>query len=190
MAVNYLISVENLKKKGLIHQNTDTKLIATAIKRVQDRIIQPALGSILYRALLNRVETNTWDADYRTLMNDYVVPAMVAWVDFKVAKLTHTKITNKTTGNINDDNITSSSKAEIDAFRDELKSDAEFYSERLIGFLKDDCGTIYTEYTEAITRTNHDLKKDETGYQAPWIVKKHTPYKRLKGSNIPDESFD
>jgi len=115
---------------------------------------------------------------------------MVAWVDFKVAKLTHTKITNKTTGNINDDNITSSSKAEIDAFRDELKSDAEFYSERLIGFLKDDCGTIYTEYTEAITRTNHDLKKDETGYQAPWIVKKHTPYKRLKGSNIPDESFD
>lgn len=170
MAVNYLISVENLKKKGLIHQNTDTKVLSVAIQRVQDRIIQPALGSPLYRALLTRVETNTWTADYRTLMNDYVVPAMVAFVDFKVAKLTHTKITNKTTGQVSDDNITSSTKAEVDAFRDELRSDAEFYLERLIGYLKDDCGTLYSEYTEAITRTNHDLKKDDTGYKPNWIV--------------------
>ncbi len=170
MAVNYLISVENLKKKGLIHQNTDTKVLSVAIQRVQDRIIQPALGSPLYRALLTRVEDNDWNADYRTLMNDYVVPAMVAMVDFKVAKLTHTKITNKTTGNISDDNMTSATKSEVDAFRDELKSDGEFYLERLIGFLKDDCGTIYTEYTEAITRTNHDIKKDKGGYQTPWIV--------------------
>src|SRR6056300_1521423 len=138
MATNYLISVENLKKKGLIHQNTDTKMIARSIVLIQDRVIQPALGSPLYRALLTRVQNNDWNADYRTLMNHYVVPAMVAWVDFKVAKLTHTKITNKTTGNINDDNINSSTKQEVDAFRDELRSDAEFYVERLIGFLKDD----------------------------------------------------
>ena len=78
-------------------------------------------------------------------------------MDFKVAKLTHTKITNKTTGNLNDDNMTSSTKQEVDQFREELRSDAEFYLERLIGYLKDDCGTLYSEYTEAITRTNHDL---------------------------------
>lgn len=170
MAVNYLISVENLKKKGLIHQNTDTKVLSVAIQRVQDRMIQPAIGSPLYRALLTRVENNDWNADYRTLMNDYIVPALVALVDFKVSKLTHTKITNKTTGNVSDDNMTSSTKAEVDAFRDELKSDGEFYLERLIGFLKDDCGTTYTEYTEAITRTNHDLDKLDSGYKAPWIV--------------------
>ena len=142
MAVNYLISTENLKKKGLIHQNTDTKVLSVAIQRTQDRVIQPALGSPLYRALLTRVENNDWTADYRTLMDDYVVPAMVAYVDFKVAKLTHTKITNKTTGNLNDDNMTSSTKQEVDQFREELRSDAEFYLERLIGFLKDDCGLV------------------------------------------------
>ena len=71
--MNYLLSVENLKKLGLIHSNTDTKLLAVAIKRSQDMHIQPALGTPLYRALLDRVETNTWTQDYLDLMNDYVV---------------------------------------------------------------------------------------------------------------------
>ena len=76
MATNYLISVENLKKKGLIHQNTDTKILGTAIVRVQDMVIQPATGSPLFRALLLLVQNDptgvSWSADYRTLMNDYI----------------------------------------------------------------------------------------------------------------------
>ena len=167
MATNYLISVENLKKKGLIHQNTDTKILGTAIVRVQDMVIQPATGSPLFRALLLLVQNDptgaSWSADYRTLMNDYVIPAMVASVDYKAALLQKEKITNKTTGHVSDENITTATKAEIISFRSELQSDADFYLTRLIGFLKDDCGTLYPEYTEAITRTNHDLKKESTG---------------------------
>lgn len=165
---NYLISVENLKKKGLIHQNTDTKILKVAIGRVQDMNIQEALGSPLYRALLDRVENNDWNANYRTLQDDYVIPALVALVDYKVALLLNEKITNKTTGQISDDNITAASRADILSFQDELEKDAQFYLERLIGFLKDDCGTIYTEYTETITRTNHDMKKLDTGYRINW----------------------
>tara|TARA_R110001606_G_scaffold56821_2_gene137669 strand:+ start:4889 stop:5410 length:522 start_codon:yes stop_codon:yes gene_type:complete len=164
MATNYLISVENLKKKGLIHQNTDTKILGTAIIRVQDMVLQPVLGSPLFRALKDRVEgTTAWTSDYRTLMNDYVVPAMVASVDYKAALLQKEKITNKTTGHVSDENITTATKAEIISFRSELQSDADFYLQRLIGFLKDDCGTLYPEYTEAITRTNHDIKKESNG---------------------------
>ena len=81
--MNYLLSVENLKKLGLIHSNTDTKLLAVAIKRSQDMYIQPALGTPLYKALLDRVETSTWTQDYLDLMNDYVIPCLVAFVDFK-----------------------------------------------------------------------------------------------------------
>lgn len=170
MAVNYLVSVENLKKKGLIHQNTDTKILGVAIQRVQDMIIQPALGSPLYRALLTRVQNDDWNANYRTLMNDYVVPALVACVDSKASKILTDKLTNKGLGALTDETFGALQQSEINQFRDELSSDAYFYVERLIGFLKDDCGTIYTEYTEAITRTNHDLKKDKTGYRTNWIV--------------------
>lgn len=164
MAVNYLLSVENLKKKGLIHQNTDSKILGTAIIRVQDMVIQPALGSILFRALLLRVENTSWTTAYRTLMDDYVTPAMVSAVDYKASLLQKEKITNKTTGHISDENQTTATKAELISFRSELQSDADFYLERLIGFLKDDCGDDYPEYTEAITRNNHDLKKIGNGY--------------------------
>lgn len=170
MATNYLIAVEDLKKKGLIHQNTDTKTLKVCIKRVQDMVIQEATGSILYRALLLRVQNNDWNADYRTLMNDYVIPALVANVDYKVALYNHEKIRNKATGRTSDENMTANTDSENIYFRDELRKDAQFYLERLIGFLRDDCGVIYTEYKEATTRTNHDMKKIKTGYRTSWIV--------------------
>jgi len=168
MALNYLVSVENLKKKGLIHKDTDTKLLTIAIKRVQDMVIQEAIGSPLFRALLLRVQNDNWDADYRELMDDYVVPCLVAHVDFKASLLLNKKITNKTTGRVSDENIVGLNDQELSPFQAELLLDSGFYKERLIGFLKDDCGTKYPEYTEATTRTNHDLKKSKTGYSSQW----------------------
>jgi len=167
---DFLISIDNLKKAGLIHDNVDTKILKTTITRVQDRVIQPALGSPLYRALLTRVNDNDWNATYRTLMDDYVKPALVSAVDAKYSKVGTNKIANKGTGRFDDDNFTPLALEELNLFRDELDGDSFFYLERLIGFLKDDCGTDYPEYTEAITRTNHDLKKDKTGYKTNWIV--------------------
>jgi hypothetical protein len=168
MAINYLITTENLKKKGLIHTNADTKILTIAVKRVQDMVIQEATGSPLFRALLLRTENDSWTANYRTLMDDYVTPCLVAHVDFKVSLLLTKKITNKTTGKTSDENIQSLNDSELSPFQAELLSDAGYYKTRLIGFLKDDCGEDYPEYIEAITRTNHDLKKAKKGYQSQW----------------------
>ena len=170
MALNYLVSVETLKKRGLIHKDADTKLLTIAIKRVQDMIVQEATGSPLYRALLDRTENDNWDADYRELMDEYVVPCLIAHVDFKASLLLNVKITNKTTGHVSDENISSLSLSELSPFQTELLSDAGYYKERLIGFLKDDCGTKYPEYTESTNRTNHDLEKSKKGYQSQWWV--------------------
>lgn len=168
--MNYLISVENLKKKGLIHTNTDTKLLTICIKRVQDMVIQPCLGSPLYRELLRRVEANDWNADYRNLMNNYVLDALTSAVDAMLVKVGTDKLTNKGAVTVNDENATPLSRTELNQFKDELDAHSFFYLERLIGFLKDDCGTLYPEYTQAITRTNHDLKKQTKGTRTNWIV--------------------
>lgn len=169
MVVNYLVSVENLKKKGLIHRDADTKILSIAIKRVQDMVIQEAVGSPLYRALLTRTENKTWDADYRELMDDYVVPCLVAHVDFKVALIGTKKITNKGAVRVDDENSTTLTDQELNPFQRELLEDAGFYRERLIGALKDDCGTKWTEYDDTDSdRSNHDLKKAKKGYQSQW----------------------
>jgi len=170
MATQYLVSVENLKKQGLIHQNSDTKILAVAIKRVQEMNIQPATGSPLFRALLVRVASGVWTADYSELMDDYIIPALVSLVDYKVSLLSNVKIVNKAVGRSSDENITANTTSETISFRDQLHKDAEFYLERLICFLRDDCGTKYPEYNEAITRTNHDMKKIKTGYRINWTA--------------------
>ena len=169
--MNYLLSVENLKKLGLIHNNTDTKILAVAIKRSQDMHIQPALGTPLYRALLLRVETNTWTQDYLDLMNDYVIPCLVAFVDYRAALLVTEKITNKTTGRVQDENIQANTLAEVNEFRDQLRKDAYFYKQRLIGYLMDDQAVKYPEYCDMCSdHSNEFVKKDKTGYSAlNWI---------------------
>lgn len=169
--MNYLLSVENLKKLGIIHNNTDTKLLAVAIKRSQDMHIQPALGTPLFKALLDRVETNTWNQDYLDLMNDYVVPCLVAFVDYRAALLLTDKLTNKGAGRVQDDNQTTLELNQVAELRDQLRKDAYFYKERLIGYLKDDQATKYPEYCDMCSdHCNEYVKKDDTGYKPlNWI---------------------
>lgn len=169
--MNYLLSVENLKKLGIIHNNTDTKLLAVAIKRSQDMHIQPALGTPLFRALLDRVETNTWTQDYLDLMNDYVVPCLVAFVDYRAALLLTDKLTNKGAGRVQDENQTTLELNQVAELRDQLRKDAYFYKERLIGYLKDDQATKYPEYCDMCSdHCNEYVKKDDTGYKPlNWI---------------------
>jgi hypothetical protein len=169
--MNYLLSVENLKKLGIIHNNTDTKLLAVAIKRSQDMHIQPALGTPLFRALLDRVETSTWTQDYLDLMNDYVVPCLVAFVDYRAALLLTDKLTNKGAGRVQDDNQTTLELNQVAELRDQLRKDAYFYKERLIGYLKDDQATKYPEYCDMCSdHCNEYVKKDDTGYKPlNWI---------------------
>jgi len=134
--MNYLLSVENLKKLGLIHSNTDTKLLAVAIKRSQDMHIQPALGTPLYRALLDRVETNTWTQDYLDLMNDYVVPCLVAFVDYRAALFLTEKLTNKAAGRVSDENLQANTLDEVNELREAYKLDAMKFSKKQIDKLK------------------------------------------------------
>lgn len=170
MATNYLISVEDLKKMGLVNSNVDTKILKRCIKIVQDKRIQPAVSSPLYRELLRRVAADDWDADYRELQNEYVIPALVALVDYKASIYLTKKIRNKGTGTTTDEDFQPLSTDDINTNKSELFSDAEFYLERLIGFLKDDNGTKYSEYTETTDRCHHDLTKQKKGYNTNWIT--------------------
>jgi hypothetical protein len=165
--MDYLLSVDNLKKLGLIHINTDTKLLAVAIKRSQDIQLQPALTTPLFKALLLRVNTNTWTQPYLDLMNDFVVPCLVAFVDYRCALLLNEKLTNKSVGRIQDENQTPNTDGETNALRDQLRKDAYFYKERLIVHLRADNATLYPEYNQSSSSPgacSEDMLADRSGY--------------------------
>lgn len=155
--INYLVSVDDLKKLGLIHQNTDTKLLARCIKVAQDMNIQTITGTPLFNALLDRVENDTWDANYNTLMQDYIIPALVSWVDYHATDYLNVKMTNKNVGRGQDDQRTANTDAQNSDFKHKLVKIAQFYSDRLIGYLKDN-DDIYPEYLE-VSANYEDVKK-------------------------------
>lgn len=157
--IRYLINIEDLKELGLVHINVDSKLLSTCIKRAQDMDVQTATGTPLYKELLRRVEDDDWNVPYRKLMNEYVLPCLVAWVDYRALDYLNTKITNKNVGRGSDDEMNSNTFGENRGMRSRLMTDAEFYRNRLIGFLRDNCD-IYEEYNE--NNCNYeDVKKQK-----------------------------
>lgn len=155
--INYLISVDDLKKLGIIHQNVDTKLLARCIKVAQDMDIQTITGTPLFNALLDRVENNNWNTAYNELMQDYVIPCLVGWVDYHACDYLNVKATNKNVGRAQDDQRTANTDAQNTDFKQKLYKIAQFYSNRLIGFLKDN-DDIYPEYIE-VSNNFEDVKK-------------------------------
>jgi hypothetical protein len=167
--MNYLISVEEVIRRGLTHGNVDAKTITVAIARSQDIHIQTALGTCLFRDLLNRVQTNTFTPETLLLMDEYVLPALIAFVDYRMIDYTTEKITNKATGYLQDANLQAMSNEQRNPMRDRLRKDAYFYKERLIGFLKDDNGNDYPLYTDCECNKENVLK-EKRGFRKNWIV--------------------
>lgn len=167
-----MITVDNLKKLGLIHNNTDTKILGVAIKRTQDMHIQPATGTCLYKALLQRIEDNDWTPDYANLMNEYILPCLVAFVDYRASVLLNEKLTNKAVGRSTDEYQNANTDSETKKLQDMLRKDAYFYKERLIGHLTDDNGVKYPEYIgNCDDDCNEKVDKDRTGYKPfGWTV--------------------
>ena len=161
--IQYLISVDNLKKQGLIHDNVDTKILARCIRIAQDLNIQSSLGTPLYKAMLTRVENNNWNSDYRLLQNDYIIPALVAWVDYHASIFLNVKMTNKNVGRMSDETRTANSDSQQGYFKNRLVDIAEHYNNRLIGFLKDN-DDKYPEYKDTTCKyENIDKQKNKGG---------------------------
>jgi hypothetical protein len=107
-------------------------------------------------------------------MNDYVVPCLVAYVDYRCCLLLNEKLTNKSVGRVSDENIQANDRQNTYVFRDQLLKDAQFYKERLIGFLMDDNGDNYPEYIDCCgspSMCHEKVTKDQTGYSPlNWII--------------------
>jgi hypothetical protein len=146
-----LATVDQVKTLGLTQQNADAKTIALCISRSQDIYIQTALGTPLYKYVLS---LETYNEDYTELVDEYILPCLVAYTDYRCAIFLSEKITNKGAGRVTDTNFQVQTQAESNELLERLKDDADFYKRRLIGYLQDDDGAKFPLYLE------HECKKE------------------------------
>jgi hypothetical protein len=153
-----LISVENIKRLGLTQENVNDKLIAVAIKDSQELKIREVIGEDLYTALMQRVTNNDVTGNYAVLMNEYIAPCMVKYVDYYTSIYSNQKITNKATGTIQDNNIRTDNGSVVD-FLDVIEKQAMNYRQRLINWLEKG---LIPEYPTT-------CKDKRSGYDFNWV---------------------
>lgn len=140
-----LISTQALKDRSFVHGNVEDSILRVVIIRVQDTIVEPAIGTPLFKRLLDGIDGDDLSEDEVTLMDNYIVPVMISGCDERAIDAVTYQTRNKTVGLSRDENITPVNESENNRVSDRLKSELNTYLARLVGYLKDNCD-LYPEY--------------------------------------------
>lgn len=134
-----------IKAYSHLDASVDAKDLLPSIIQAQDSQIQPILGTDLFNALKTQITAGTVAGNYDLLLNDYVRMATLKWTLVHFYPYLQGKILNGTIGSRNVDNITALSQAEVMRMVDIERSNAQFYTERLISYLQNN-GSLFPEY--------------------------------------------
>lgn len=127
------ITVEFLKEITEVDFNCDAKIIKTAIYDAQRLYIKPALGSALYDKLIT--DSPTFTGIYATLMDQYVVDALVKWTMYLLAPKQGFKWRNRSIDQQSGENSTPAGMDEIRWLQSQQKQMAESYMKELNDYL-------------------------------------------------------
>lgn len=162
MEFRYLINTGQLKDYSVMHRNVSDETLSVIIRRVQDMSIQPILGTPLYVAMLDKVEAGTVTGVYQTLLNDYIVPCLTAYVELKLFPHITFKARNQGVERTQDNEWIAATSNEVEYLRDEVRKDASFYKNRLVGYLKDNEDS-FPEYDDYDRTKEEQLKPEGKG---------------------------
>jgi len=136
MTDTLLISEQKLREYTDINDNLDSKLMTNAVIVQQDINIQRLLGTKLYHRLLDDVKTNNVTGDYKTLLEEWVQPALLWWSYYEILENIYSRPRNNGLLRPNGgENSESNDYSMYSRKRDSAKNKAEYYSELLARYL-------------------------------------------------------
>jgi hypothetical protein len=145
MANVLFISEAFVKDNTLLHENIDFKFIRPVIILCQDIHLQPKLGTTMYNQLKTQIIGSSLTAANTTLLNDYIQPMLLYWVQSEAPSAISYKFLNKGIMQQSSENSQTASLDEINFISQKYKDKAEWYTERLVSFLLEN-DTDYPAY--------------------------------------------
>ena len=149
MAFTYIIKADTYIRETTVNANVDTTLILPAIKRVQRNIIIPILGTALYNDLITKIIADpdlSGYTDYQTLVNDYLTPTMVEFVNAELPPDMTFKFTNKSIVKKNSENSTSIDLQELRNIIQRATYRGQLEGEKVIKYLVTNYATKFPLY--------------------------------------------
>ena len=135
MANVLFLSETFLKDNTLLHENIDFKYLRPVLLMCQDIHIQHKIGTTLYDELKTQITGSTLTTANQTLLEDYIQPALLYWVQAEAPTAISYKFLNKGLHQQSSENSSNASLDEINFISKRYKDKAEWYTERLVSFL-------------------------------------------------------
>lgn len=132
-----LISETKLKAFTNINKNVDMDVLKAEIQIAQDIDLQTILGTLFYQHLMDQVSAtgNTFNADEKTLVDDYIQPFLIQTAYFNAIPHLHYRTMNRGIVEGTMENATSVDIETMKYLRNVQKQRADFYMTRLQDYL-------------------------------------------------------
>ena len=178
MTTTLFISENKLKNFSDLNNALDPDLLKNAVREAQDIHIQRMLGYELYQSMITKVNNSQVTGDYLTLM-EYIQDALLYWAYYEALEAIYLRPRNN--GLLVPQGGAEANAADValyDKKRTSVENKAEWYSERLVGWLIDNS----TKFPEFGTENGMEIFPDQTSqFKTPFVTR------RDKYSSLADE---
>jgi hypothetical protein len=164
MSYVLFISEQKLKDSTAINLNVDVNILLPYVLQAQTLYIEPKLGTQLYEHIKGLIQAgtigNVGNAAYKTLLDDYISFVLVNYSFYHAIPYLRFKVENGNIYSKTSENGTALSTEESQSLREEISNTAQYYTERLIEYIRNNIG----DYPEYSTNSGADVNPDKNAY--------------------------
>jgi hypothetical protein len=164
MSYVLFISEAKLKDSTAINLNVDVDLLLPYVRQAQKLYVETKLGTDLTQKLKDLITAgtigNVGNEAYKTLVDDYIGDMLPNWAFYHAVPFLRFKIENGNIYSKTSETGSALSTEEAQHLREEVRNTAEYYTERMIEYVRNNI-TSFPEYN---TNSGADVSPDENAY--------------------------
>ena len=164
MSYVLFISEQKLKDSTAINLNVDVDILLPFVREAQKLYVETALGTDLTQKLKDLITLgtigNVGNEAYKTLVDDYIGDMLPNWAFYHAVPFLRFKIENGNIYSKTSETGNALSTEEAQHLREEVRNTAEYYTERMIDYVKNNTSS-FPEYS---TNSGADVSPDSNAY--------------------------
>ena len=164
MAYVLFISEAKLKDSTAINLNVDPEILLPYVLQAQRIYIETKLGTTLYEKLESLITAgtigNVGNEAYKTLVDEYIGDCLPSWAFHMCIPYLRFKTENGNIYSKTSETGTALSTEEAQHLREEVRNNAEYFTERMIKYITNNV-TLFPEYN---TNSGADISPDQNAY--------------------------
>ena len=160
MAYVLFISEAKLKDSTAINLNVSIDLLLPYVLQAQRIHILPKLGTTLYEKLETEITAGTLAGAYKTLVDDFIGDCLPSWAFHMCIPYLRFKVENGNIYSKTSETGTALSTEEAQHLREEVRYNAEYFTERMIDYVTNNLSS-FPEYS---TNSGADVSPDRNAY--------------------------